>query len=610
MPGYFIKIMTRNKRLPWLAAVLSPIFPAAVFATAGGAGGGGGNGGSSGSGDGEAIFDILFFIIRDVPFPYNLLVIAVIVYVFWHFGGEVRSSSGLNRIPAYSKPRPENFTLPNAFLQSNPSFNQALFIGKVRTAYMAIQQAWMIQDLNLVRRWISDGVWQRFNTQFAIMRALGQRNTMSEIVIKKIFIDSVQQDGPYDIIDVGIHFSLNDNFITDRFPQLNREGPLETLEYWTFMRKSGVAEKDLYHSNACPACGSPLPQDMGETARCAHCGTVSTLGDYDWILSEITQADDYANESAKLDKSGKLTRRIRDALGKDADFSAQLIEDKASNAYMQIMGAMVARQPEKMRRFVGDELFGQLTQTIGEQAPFVFNRLYLNNVTLMDYFRQEGKDHLAVAFKYTAQRVDISDGSLRLIDHGLYSNNEIMILSRDIGADLAKGSLYAHSCPACGAPVADTLDVKCAYCGAVLNSTQHEWIVTRLLKPAEYKTLTGARDVALTTGVDPVDLDPLFKVRDYAFNNLMMIIGIDGEITQQEKQFAYRLSRKLGYDEQKIIAMYDLARNRRLVLRLPEDRKDADKVLKLMTKAAAADGQMSSEEATLLEEVRDRVAKM
>jgi hypothetical protein len=288
----------------------------------------------------------------------------------------------------------------------------------------------------------------------------------------------------------------------------------------------------------------------------------------------------------------------------------QLIEDKASNAYMQIMGALVSRQPEKMRRFVGDALFEQLTQTIREQAPIIFNRLYLNNVTLMDFFRQDGKDNLVVAFKYTAQRVDISDGHLRLIDHGLYAGNEIMILSRDAGAGLAKGSLYAHSCPACGAPVGDTLDVKCAYCGSVLNSTKFEWIVTRKLKPAEYQALTGERDVTVTTGAGVEDIDPLFKVRDYAFNNLMMIIGIDGELTPEEMQFAYRLSRKLGYDDQKIAAMYGLARNHRLVLRLPEDRKSAEKVLKLMAKAASADKQISFQEQALLDEVQKRAAEM
>ena len=104
-----------------------------------------------------------------------------------------------------------------------------------------------------------------------------------------------------------------------------------------------------------------------------------------------------------------------------------------------------------------------------------------------------------------------------LIDQGLYVGNEVMILSRDadavIDASGAKASLYAHACPACGAPVGDTLDLKCAYCGEVLNSTRREWIVSALLSADEYKTLAEARKPELATGVELAQLDPLYAAR-------------------------------------------------------------------------------------------------
>jgi len=608
----------RVRPLRYLPALLPWAIAGNAYATAGGAGGGGGGGSSGGGGGGSdlvgLVLELLWDIIFHLPFPYNIITIAILVLIVWRFGGEVtgqvRASSGLNRIPSYQKPRPKAFNLPYAFLQRNRDFSQQLFLRKAETAFNGIQDAWMKQDLTAVRRWISDGVWQRFNTQFGMMRALGQTNTMSNLRIQKIFIDDIQQDGIYDIIDVGIHFTVNDNFVSARYPQLNQVGFLEAIEYWTFIRKSGVEEKDIYHSNHCPSCGALLPTNMGEIARCENCGTVSTLGDYDWVLSEITQADDYANDPIKLEKTGKLTQRIRKALGQATDFSVQLIEDKASNAYFQIMAAIAEQKPEKMRRFVDDGLFDRLTLAINQQVPFVFNRLYLNNVTLMDYFRQNNGDNLVLSFKYTAQRVDISDGNLRYIDLGLYANNEIMILSRNVGAGIAKGSLYAHTCPACGAPVGDTLDLKCSYCGSLLNSTQHEWIVTQILKTWEYETLIKQQDLERTTKVETQDLDLLFKVRDYAFNNLMMMIGIDGAITEEEMKFAYKLSKKLGYDENKVAAVFGLAQNRKLTLRMPEDRKRAIKVFRVMEKAAAADGNISAVEQALLDEMQQRTERM
>jgi hypothetical protein len=288
----------------------------------------------------------------------------------------------------------------------------------------------------------------------------------------------------------------------------------------------------------------------------------------------------------------------------------QLIEDKASNAYLQIMAAQATGRPETMRRFVGDALFERLSCTTADQQPYVFNRLYLNNVTLIDHYRADEKDNLVIAFKRTAQRVAIAGDALSLIDQGPYAANEIMILSRDVGAGQPKGALYAHTCPACGAPVSDTLDLKCSYCGEVLNSARHEWIVSALLKPNEYASLSATQKPAMATGVAIKQLDPLFSTRDYALNNVMMILGIDGQLTPDELCFAQNLAHKMGYDLKKLAGMFNLAINRKLVLRLPEDRKSADKVFKLMETAAIADSKISAPEQALLDEVRARISSM
>lgn len=586
------------------AAVAALSVSDAAQAVAGGAGGGGG-----GSDGGDLVIQLIFWILLELPFPFNLIALALIIVAIRYGSRQVRARSGLNGIPALDA-GPKTYTLPGEFLKRNPGFDPASLMTKANTAFLAIQQAWTKQDMAPVRRWISDGVWQRFNTQFAMMRLLGQTNVVGNIQVKKAFIDAVEQDGAFDIVHIGIQYSAQDDFVSARFPQLDRRGPVEMLEYWSFMRKAGAAEQDLYHSNNCPACGAQLPPDMGEVARCASCGAVSTLGEYDWVLAEITQADDYANQATKLAKTGSLTERIRSALGDDGDFSVQLIEDKAANAYMQILAAQATQRPEVMRRFVADALFEQMSLAIGQQSAFVFNRLYLNGVTLIDYYREDGRDNMVVALQRTAQRVDVTDGALRLLDQGLYAKNELMVLSRDTGAGIAKGSLYAHNCPACGAPVGDTLDIKCGYCASVLNSTRHEWIVTRLMAPEEYQLHADARQAALATGVAMDKLDPLFAARDYVLNNTLTMIAIDGVLSPDEAAFAEVIARKMGYQPAKLAGLLDLARNRKLALRLPEDRSTAAKVLKLMEKAALADGNISVPERALLDELQQRMERM
>lgn len=260
----------------------------AAHAVAGGAGGGGG--GFDGGSDDVAglLFELIFWIIWSLPFPYNFIGLAIVFGGLWFAGRKTRAVSGLNRIPSIAKATAQTFSPSPEFLGRNPGFDPQALLAKANTAFLAIQEAWMKQDMAPVRRWISDGIWQRFNTQFAMMRLLGQKNLVSNIQIRNTFIDAIEQDGNFDIVHVGIHFSARDDFVSDKFPQLDQRGDLEMLEYWSFIRKAGVTGKDLYHGNRCPGCGAELPADMGEVARCQSCHAISTGGDYDWILAEIT----------------------------------------------------------------------------------------------------------------------------------------------------------------------------------------------------------------------------------------------------------------------------------------------------------------------------------
>ncbi|MDB5227558.1 MAG: hypothetical protein JWN78_1751 [Bacteroidota bacterium] len=593
----------------FLSFLILIIFSATVLASAGGAGGGHSGGGG---GDGGGIFYIVYFLLRLIfmlPFPLNIIVLVVIIYVIYRASKKYQNISGLNDIPNYTSGDATNSianktdNIPDDLFKRNPDFNKENFKQKVRTAFMNIQDAWMLQDLSAVRKWISDGVYQRFNTQFIMMKQIEQVNEVSDIQIQQIFLDDVESDGNYDIIHVGIQYSMYDAFTSNKYTQLNDGGPLQALEFWSFIKKSGVKEKDLYHTNNCPNCGGDLPNNGGETAKCPYCSTITYLGDYDWILTEITQPDDYYNSNSKYEKQGKFSKQIREQIGEKQDFSLQLLEDKASNGYMQMMTALALKKPEITRRFVSDKLFDKLQQQIKTQPRFVFNRLYLNHVTSFDYFRENGKDNIVIALKRSSQQIKNTDGS-PAFDSVVFSYNEILIMSRDAGAVKPQGSLYAHSCPNCGAPVKDTIDTQCSYCHAQLNSTKFEWIISDWMSAAEYEDFKKASGTTLTINKNIDELDDLFSVRDYALNNVLMMVSADGRITEEEKQYINMLAKKWNYDLNKIQGFLMLAQTNKLVVRMPQDAKQKQKIISLMEKAANIDNSISSEEKALLDKVK------
>ncbi|MCD6069459.1 MAG: hypothetical protein K0S33_4285 [Bacteroidetes bacterium] len=589
-----MKLLKKNlKHILFFAFVLISAYAMAR------AGGSGGRSHSSGGGDGGGWMWLLYLI----PFPYNIIVLVIVVAGYYFINKNVKSKSVLNEIPASGDSLAEGEI--GAFTMANPDFNLSGFKEKVRVAFTEIQSAWENQNLSKVRKWISDGVYQRFNTQFIMMQLLGQKNTIKNVVVKNVVIDSVETDGEFDIIHTAVQFEMEDNFVCEKYPELNEEGYYEDVEYWTFIRKKGVQEKDIYHTNNCPKCGGGLPEDGGEISKCGHCGTTTYLGDYDWVLAEITQAADYVNEPKRFDKSGKATQRIREQIQAKSDFSVQNIEDKASNGYLQIMTAFVKRKPEVMRRFVSDGLFEKLSAKIQSDPPYVFNRMYLNNVTLMDAYTQDGRNNLVISMKRSAQRISMKDGKVALLDQSIYASNEILIMSRDANAEAPKGSLYAHSCPNCAGPITDTISLDCPYCGSAVNSTKHEWIISDLVSASEYNAMLAGN--SLPGSVKPGELDELYDVRDYAFNNVMLIVGADGEFAAEEMTYATGLAKKWNYKPEKISGMFDMAKNGQLVMRLPDDAKKATKVYAMMEKAALADGNISKEEQAILNDVKEKI---
>ena len=580
-----------------------------IFAAAGGGGGGSSGGGDGGgSGGGEIIFwiiRILFEIIWRLPFPINVIVLVIIAAAIYYFYKTSQASSGLNSIPtsSYSASK-KDIALPQSFVSKNTDFNVSLFKEKVRTSFKEIQNAWMLQDLSSVRKWISDGMYQRFNTQFLMMKQIDQTNEISDINIHNVFIDDVETDGVFDILHVGIQYTMYDGFESGKYTQLNDGGPSSLTEYWSFIKKSGVKEKDIYHSNNCPNCGGQLPANGGETARCPYCSTITYLGDYDWVLAEITQADDYLNSNSKFEKQGKFAQRILSKIKNKNDFSLQNLEDKASNGYMQMMTAFMLKKPETARRFVADNLYAKIESKIKTEPNYLFFRLYLNHVTSFDYFQKENKDNIVLALKRSQQRIFIANPDKPTFENVITSQNEVLILSRNINAQMPKGSLYAHSCPNCGAPIKDTVDTNCTYCTAQLNSTEFEWIISEWMTAAEYETWKKTEAPTLANNKKLDDLDELYDVRDYAFNNMMVMIAADGVFAKEEMDYANMIAKKWNYSTDKLQGLLDMAKQKELVIRMPENPKKKEKIIAQMEKVANLDGNISIEEAKILNDLK------
>lgn len=417
------------------------------------------SGRSSGTISGQAILIIFGSVI-------GILVLAAILTSIRRKTNNQRGNGNKNKSDS-NKP-----IITTEFMNANPGFNKEQFKSKVKIAFLSIQEAWSQQNLSKVRNWISDGIYQRFNLQFEMMKQLEQKNLISNVTIQQIKFVKAYVESNFSVITIEIHFKMDDKFISEKMKHLNENYTgEEAMEYWTFIKKSGAIDKDLYSNNSCPNCGNELNKDGGEVSKCPSCSTVTYLGDYDWVLSEITQEDDYEYDNEiDEDEINKLTE-----LKKEEEFCIQNMEDKASNAFVHYLFASAWNESSHFKRFATDKVIDEINSEKDE--PYIYNRIYLNSVTYSECTFDEDTHHLNFIVVYSAQKVQLKNNDVKEIDEDVETYWGGLTLSRKAGVK-TKSRLWSHECPNCGAPYNDSTSSSCSYCNAKINSPTLDWVVT------------------------------------------------------------------------------------------------------------------------------------
>ena len=559
-----------------------------LYARAGGAGGGGGGGGYSGSGSSGGGGGSIGFA--------GMVAFAIVFGGLMILGRFVdKEENFLEKLQSDVEDKGKE-----KFIANNPDFNLEIFKEKVNISFIAIQNAWSEKDLTKIRRYISNGVYTRFISQFQIMDMLMQTNVLSNIEVLSVYIAKYDEDGPFDVINVQVTASLYDRFECKNYPLFNSGGNETFSEYWSFIRKKDHRDKDIYNTEHCPNCGATL-ENLGELSKCAYCDSIVNSGQFDWVLSEITQAEDYGRRS-KLTKKAAIHKKIQALKEAAPDFSVQSIEDKASSAYMQIQLSHCKKDLSLIRRFVTDKVYNQLEAKLPAETE-VFNRLYLKEVNLIDVAKKDGEFILVVSLRSASQRVIPGKKEHTLKDIFPVDQQVIMLLTREFPGNKTAGTLYTHNCPACGGNISNSLDISCTYCGEHFNLFKNDWIVSDYMSQDEYEKFYQENKNGMFFSFDPSELDGLVSIKQQVLNNLMIIVAADGRFDTREKMVMEVIRKKLGYSESTIQEVFELALFDKLSLQLPNNKKQETKVLKLMQKIAEADGVLSEDEIIILDQV-------
>jgi len=183
----------------------------------------------------------------------------------------------------------------DALKGADPAFNEQTFIDRAQAAFFLLQKAWCERDLSLARAVMSESIYQRWRVQLEEMAAARKKNILENLVIAGAEVVKVDRDARFEALTVRFVASAADYEVDEQTGKIvfgsRQDQPF--TEFWTFVRAAGTKTlaQGGVSENKCPNCGAPLT--INESGVCRYCNVVVTSGSFDWVLDNITQANEW-----------------------------------------------------------------------------------------------------------------------------------------------------------------------------------------------------------------------------------------------------------------------------------------------------------------------------
>jgi tellurite resistance protein len=570
-------------------------------------GGGGGSGG--GSSDSDGIFwliYILFELAVDYP-PIGVpLIIAIVIFCIYaaRQGQSGYVSRTIRRAEALQASTERERALA-AIKARDPQFDEQQFLARVSQAFLKIQEAWSKQDLSAVRPFISDGIRERFSFQFNMQQALGYRNQLDNVIVRGTQTAVIISDPQFDTIHVEFRAAADDYRVDVKTGQ--RVGSpsvsAEFIEYWSFNRRLGA--KTLVRAGCieghCPHCGAPI--EIVDRVQCTSCRSIVNSGEYDWVLSEITQAREWRvpDDEARVPGLAELKAA-------DPAFCTQHIEDRVSVMYWRLRAAEFCGDVAQVAPVSSVEFRTLFASRLAAESPRRFSQdPAVGKVELVEAVRDEanGFDRLQVVVRWSGIVCEGDPrGSFREVYAKAIRTQAFSLIRRLEVKSRSAAAFSSASCSQCGAPIAVSNESACPFCGTTLNDGRYDWVLDSV---GAWSSQSATRQ-AVDSRREPVLPSPSRRLGPTARQThaelslavLAKIAASDGQLDDSERQALVALGVQRGLSSKNVEAVVNTASKGDVDLVVPTDPRQAAEYLRQMVEMSLADGNISSQEKKLL----------
>lgn len=199
-------------------------------------------------------------------------------------GSKISSRSRKKYISTITKKETISENINNKIKSKIPDFDAKEFISDAFNIYKDIQVAWMNFDLESVRNFITDEMFNMYQSQLAVMEASNEQNIMKDMIMQDGYIvDAVEQNGVLTIVTQYIIDQYD--YVADRTTGKLIRGENKykmRVEYLMKFRLNIDASQVIDH---CPNCGAKIEKING-SGVCEYCGSKIVSGNKNWVLTE------------------------------------------------------------------------------------------------------------------------------------------------------------------------------------------------------------------------------------------------------------------------------------------------------------------------------------
>ena len=173
---------------------------------------------------------------------------------------------------------------------------------------------------------------------------------------------------------------------------------------------------------------------------------------------------------------------INEILKLDPSFNEGMFITKVNNIFIMLHSAIMMDNLDRVRHYISDELeekYDKILKDLRERnRRQMYDELNVKTTTIKSVHITENEVNVQIDIvsRYMDYLVDRNSGNFisGINDHRVEKINHL-IFTKKIGTSY---SGIDKKCPGCGANIDVNNSGKCAYCGAIFNTENYDWILS------------------------------------------------------------------------------------------------------------------------------------